>query len=565
MTSIFLEIGIVLILATSLGVIARFFKQPLILAYILTGLLVSTTGVWSIHNTETFAFLGELGIAFLLFLVGLELSITHLKTVGKVSFNTGVGQIIFTSLIGLILCLLLGFAFVPALYIGVALTFSSTVIVVKLLSEHNEINSLHGRVAVGVLLVQDLVALLLLIVLSGFEGGKGIDLFTFPLIFLKGVLLVYLTLVFSKRILPKVFNHFAKNAELLFIASISWCFLWAALSKWFGFSTEIGAFLAGLALATTQQNWQISSRIRPLRDLFVVIFFIMLGMRMTLGQIGDVLVPAVILSIFILVGNPFIVLMIMKQMGFKSRTAFLASVTLAQISEFSLILMALAYKLGHVGSKEVNLVTVVGLITISVSSYMILHARTLYKRIAPLLKGFETNHPFELPQSQYDALDDHIILVGGRRMGHSLLAMFKKSHLSFVVVDFDTGVVEKLQAQKIAAHFGDASDPEVLDHLKIEKAKAVISTIDRVEENLNIIRDVRIINPKMVVVLTANDEHEALALYAQGADYVVIPRVTGGEHLAHILLGKIEDKKDIRKLRTREIENLQERLMSRHL
>lgn len=565
MNTLFLQIGLVLFSATVLGVLARVLKQPLVVAYIFAGLALSFTGIISTQNKDFFTLLGEIGVTFLLFLVGIELSVKQLQSVGKVSVYTGLGQMAISTLSGLLIALALGFNLITATYIALGLAFSSTIVVVKLLSEKNETNSLHGRVAIGFLLIQDFVALLILIFLSGFESGKSVDIFSFPLILVKGVFLLYLTLLFSKRLIPPVFTRFAHNNELLFLGAVTWCFMWASLAKYLGFSVEIGSFLAGLALATSAHNWQISAKIRPLRDLFIVIFFVVLGLSINLGELSNFVIPVVLFSLLVLFGKSVIVMFIMRNLDFRNRTSFLTSISVGQVSEFSLIIMALGVKLGHLGSDIVAMMTMVALVTISVSSYAMTNARKLYYRLGPLLKNLEKEGAHGPSSLDSDILKDHIVLVGCRRMGNSLLKAFSKAELNFVVLDFDPEVVKRLESGGLKAFFGDASDPEILEHLNLKYARMLISTIEKLEENLALLKDSRILNPKMTVILTASEEKDALALYAQGADYVVIPHISGGEHLANIVLGKVEDKKDLRKVRQREIEHLQERVLDRYL
>ncbi|MCL4387175.1 cation:proton antiporter, partial [Patescibacteria group bacterium] len=336
MSNVFLETGIIITLAAILGAGVRFFRQPLILAYITTGLIIGPLSLMGVKNQDALNFLSELGITFLLFLVGLELSLKELKTVGKIALAAGLGQIVFTSLVGFILTSLLGFNMVSSIYVSVALTFSSTIIVVKLLAEKRDLNSLYGKITVGFLLVQDFVAISALILLSGFSSNSN-SWWNFPLIIIKGFLLLFLVLYLSKKVIPSVFSKIAKSSELLFLTSIAWCFVFASVSYLIGFSLEIGAFLAGLALATTQQNWQIAAKIKPLRDFFIVIFFIILGSQMVITNLSQLWFPVIALSLFVLIGNPLILMFIFGRMGLRKRTSFFAGVTVAQISEFSLI------------------------------------------------------------------------------------------------------------------------------------------------------------------------------------------------------------------------------------
>jgi Kef-type K+ transport system membrane component KefB len=559
--NVFFEIGVVITLATVLGGAARLFHQPLIIAYIATGLLIGPLGIIGVKSPETLNFLSELGIAFLLFLVGIELSLKELRTVGKIALATGLGQIVFTSLVGFIISLLLGFAALEALYVSIALTFSSTIIVVKLLNEKGDLNSLYGRITIGFLLVQDFVAILALIILSGFTPGKEVVWWDFPLILFKGLLLFFLVLILSKKIIPSVFNRISKSLELLFLASIAWCFVFASVSLFIGFSLEIGAFLAGLALATSQQHWQIAAKIKPLRDFFIVIFFIVLGSQMILANFSSLWFPALILSIFVLIGNPLIVLLIMRYMGFRKRTSFLASVTVAQISEFSLIVIALGQKIGHVSNEVVGMVTAIGILTITVSSYMVLYANNLYRIFLPLLKHFERKD-FQENYSNLaggEDLKEHVVLVGCHRMGYDLLRMFRKEKLLVAVVDFNPEVVRKLSAEGVICLFGDISDPEIVEKLNLPSAKMIISTIPNLEENLRLIFEARLKNSRAPIITTALDDETALENYRSGADYVIIPHFLGGQHLAHLITQHLDRDLRLKDLKEDHLQELHAR------
>ncbi|MCL5411708.1 MAG: cation:proton antiporter [Patescibacteria group bacterium] len=558
MSNVFLETGIIITLAAILGAGVRFFRQPLILAYITTGLIIGPLSLMGVKNQDALNFLSELGITFLLFLVGLELSLKELKTVGKIALAAGLGQIVFTSLVGFILTSLLGFNMVSSIYVSVALTFSSTIIVVKLLAEKRDLNSLYGKITVGFLLVQDFVAISALILLSGFSSNSN-SWWNFPLIIIKGFLLLFLVLYLSKKVIPSVFSKIAKSSELLFLTSIAWCFVFASVSYLIGFSLEIGAFLAGLALATTQQNWQIAAKIKPLRDFFIVIFFIILGSQMVITNLSQLWFPVIALSLFVLIGNPLILMFIFGRMGLRKRTSFFAGVTVAQISEFSLILVTLGQKLGHVGGDVVGVVTMVGIITITLSSYMILYTNSFYKRLLPFLGYFEKKglpEEYNLPETE---LKNHVILVGCHRLGYDLLKVFKKGKVPLVVVDFDPEVVKKLSAEGVISLFGDIADPEIMDKLNLSEARMVISTVPDLEENLILILEAQLRNRRVSIITTALDDEDAVELYRKGSDYVIVPHFLGGQHVAQIIAQHLEKDLKLSNLKEDHLEELHSR------
>ncbi|MBI4100374.1 cation:proton antiporter [Candidatus Microgenomates bacterium] len=531
----FLEIGAVLLLSTIFGVGVRLFRQPLILAYLFAGLLLSFLGFTKTLSQETIDLFSQFGIAFLLFMVGLELKIADLKQVGKAALFTGFGQIIFTFIAGFILTFILGFSVTASSYISISLTFSSTIIIVKLLSEKHDLSSLYGKITVGFLLVQDFVAILILIFLAGLADPKSLTIFSIPLLLAKVVIFFLILSFLSKRILPLLFKGVARNQELLFMAAISWCFLLASVSYLIGFSIEIGAFLAGISLSGLPYHFQISGRIKPLRDLFITLFFVGLGMQMVIDQSLSLLIPTIILSIFILIGNPLIMLLIMGLLGFRKRTSFLVAITIAQISEFSLILMAMGQRLGHVGSSEVSLVTLVGIVTITLSTYMILSGQKLYQKFEPYLDFFEREKPHEKRPSSEKPFENHVILIGCNRIGNDILEFLKKKEQNFVVLDFNPETIRWLEAQEVPCIFGDVSDEEILNHLNLGKAQIIISTVPDVEDNLALISKAKLKNSPAIILVTALYPEEEEELYKAGADYVILPHVLGGKHVAHLL------------------------------
>jgi len=560
MPHLFFQIAAVLVLATVLGILARGLKQPLIVAYIFTGVVVSYLGLFREVSQGVFDLLSNFGIAFLLFLVGIDLRIEDLKYVGRAAIYTGLGQILFTTLVGFVVVSALGFSVISAFYISFAMTFSSTVIIVKLLAEKNDLQSLHGKIAVGFLLVQDFVAILTLMILSGF--GKGGQLPGFGetlLIFGKGAVLIVVTYVVSKYALRSIFRLVSTSVELLFVAAISWAFIMSALAEQVGFSVAIGAFLAGVAIAASPYRIQISGRVKPLRDFFVVVFFILLGLTLSKGTAGLVPSRIIILSVFILIGNPLIAMAIMMTLKFRNRTAFLASVTVAQVSEFSLILMATGARLGQVTSSDVSLVAAVAITTITLSSYLILYGDKIYKYISgPMARLF--------PEKQHDPyvthrenLKDHVVLVGGEQMGWDILD-FLKGKISdkdqIVVVDFNPQIFNSLKASGFNAVFGDISDPEVLEELELGRARLLIITDPDISDSHQIITFSKEKNYKGPIIGTAYWIHDAVKLYEMGADYVVVPEEVGGKHIARILSEHWDNLAKMKKLKSRRFEEL---------
>lgn len=553
MEAYFFEIGIIIITACALALLAYLIKQPIILAYILTGVVLGPLFFNIIENRELIDGLAMVGIAFLLFLVGLELDIKKLKTLGRVSLITGIGQIVFTGFFGILIALFLGFSFIPALYIAIALTFSSTVIIVKLLSEKHDTNSLYGKIAIGFLLVQDFVALLALIFLSGLTPNSDSTVMFLDIIhvFIKAGAIFVLVAFLSKTVLPVIFKFIAKSQEFLFLASIAWCFLVSFGVAYLGLSVEIGAFLAGVSLASLPYAHDIVAKIRPLRDFFIIIFFVFLGTQMDIS-LGSNFINVIIFSVFVLVGNPFIVIVLMATLGFKKRTSFLASITVAQISEFSLIIAAVGFKLGHITRADVSTIATVGIITIATSTYMITHSRKLYSFVDKFIKIPERRKSIHLETFFSEAglpKKDHVVIVGHHVMGSRIAEKLKEMKKDVLVVDFDPEVISTLQSDKVSCIYGDIEDEEIFERMHLDKASVIISTVPDLKTNLFLIKEAKKLNPKIIILVATGQTHHAFDLYGAGADYVILPYVLGGEH-SSILIQKIEkDRNHIKKLR----------------
>ncbi|MBI3342186.1 cation:proton antiporter [Candidatus Curtissbacteria bacterium] len=559
----FVELSAVLVLATFLGIVAKFLRQPLIVAYIFSGVIISSLGIFKGVDHAIFELLSNLGIAFLLFLVGVDLKIEDLKYVGKAAFLTGLGQIVFTTLVGFILVSALGFATVPSLYIAFAITFSSTVIVVKLLSEKNELQSLYGKVSVGVLLVQDIVAILFLMVMSGVSGPGGLSIFGLLMVIFKGAMLLVFAWATAKYGLRYVFRLASSSLELLFVSTIAWAFALSAVALLMGFSTAIGAFLAGIAVASSPYRIQISGRIKPIRDFFIIIFFILLGASISFGAANVKIFDVLLLSLFTLLGAPLIVLTVMITFRFRLKTAFMSAITMAQVSEFSLILMTLGQSKGLVTPSMVSLVSAVAIVTITLSSYLILYGDHIYTFLEkPLLKFFP-----QKPRDPYvvnkESLKDHVILVGGEQMGWDILLSLKNKIEvdQILVVDFNPDIVKTLKASGYNAVFGDISDPEVLEELELGRAKLIIMTALHIHDSEHLIRFAKSKNYKGPIVAASYWMHDAIRLYELGADLVVVPEMIGGKHIARIVS---EDWNNLSKIKKEKSKRFEE-LMSRKL
>jgi Kef-type K+ transport system membrane component KefB len=524
----FTTFAAILTVAALGGLLANRLRQPVLVAFIAIGIGVGPVGLGWTDDTEGLELLAELGIAVLLFLVGLKLDLHLIRTTGRVALATGLGQVLFTSVIGFGLALGLGMDPTTALYVAVALTFSSTIIIVKLLSDKRELEDLHGRIAIGFLIVQDIVVVLVMIGLTAFGGDAEDAVVTqVALVILKGIgLLVGIGLA-MRFVLPRLLHVVARSPELLVLFAVSWAVAIAALSDWLEFSTEVGAFLAGFSLASTAYREAVGARLVSLRDFLLLFFFIQLGAQLEFEDAGRRLIEAGVLSAFVLVGNPLIVLVIMGRMRYPSRVAFKAGLTVAQISEFSLILAALGLSLGHIDAATVSLVTVVGLITIGLSTYLILYSDAIYDRLEPLLARFERAEVRAVPPSPDDDVD--VILYGLGRFGGRVVGELTGAGHRVLAVDFDPDAIATWTESGLPTVFGDTEDLALLESLPLDRVAWVISTVPSVHSNLALLHGLRHEGYEGDVALTARNDADAERLREAGCTVVLQPFVAAAD------------------------------------
>ena len=558
MENIFFDIGAIIIIATVFAFIAKALKQPLIPAYVLTGIIIGPI-LGLITNTEIITTLSEIGIAFLLFIVGLEMDLRKLRDVGLISSVGGMVQMLSIFTATFILAVFLGFVYREAIYLGLIIAFSSTMVVVKLLSDKHEIDTLHGRIIIGFLLMQDIIAILALSVLL------TIDNFSFSFLILsvvKGIVVFLVAVAASKFLFPALFEFAAKSQELLFIAAVSVSFAFSILFYYIGFSIAIGAFVAGVTLANLPYNIEIIGKVKSLRDFFAVIFFVSLGMELLLGSFGALLKPLIIFIILIIFLKPLITMFLCSFFGYKKRTAFLTSISLAQISEFSLIIVAQGLFLGHLSQEIFSLTVILAVATIVSTSYFIKYEDKLYRKLAGFLEIFDrltgTYNDLEyVPRKKHE-----VILCGYNRIGYSIVNTLKRLKKKLLVVDFNPEVIRKLIDEKIPCIYGDVGDLEVLGRLNLREAKMVISTVPKKRDNLLLIKKTKEENKKVVVFVNASHVEDALRLYDAGADYVLLPHFLGGEHVSLL----IEDfTGDIKKIIDTKIKHIKELKTRREL
>lgn len=549
--ALFFEVGIVLVIAAALAMLVYRLKQPLIIAYILTGIIAGPGILALTKSPEIFEVMSQIGVAFLLFSVGLGLNWRNIKDVGGIAFATGVGQVVFTTVFGFGIGLVLGFSAVTSLFLAVAFAFSSTIIVIKLLMDKEELDSLYGRISVGFLLVQDFIAMFILLWLGAVGADASLaDVFVSAL--LKSIVVIPVLWIVSAKLVPRLVAYAARSQELLFIFAIAWCFLIAGSLVFFGFGVELGALIAGVTLSGTIYQREINTRIRPLRDFFLVIFFIVLGTHLTITSFTALVLPTLVFSLFILIGNPSIVLFVMRSLGYHPRTGFLAGTTVAQISEFSFIVIAAGIATGQIESEVLVLTTTVGLVTIAASSYLIEHNDYIYNKLSPWMAWLVPAHISGSKKGLRREATPKIVLFGFHQMGPVVLDAIRKLGKPYLIIDFDPHVIGQLSASGEPNMYGDAGDENFLSEVKLQKADLIISTIPDVSISLSMLSYLKERRYKGSIVVAAQSEQEARSCYENGATYVILHSVLSGERFKDLLVKKRTTKTSWKELAKRQ-------------
>jgi Kef-type K+ transport system membrane component KefB len=538
--ALFTEISLIVVVAFLIASVTRLLRQPLIVGYIVSGLVLGPYLFGVIQSPEVLNAVSELGIALLLFIVGLGLNPKEVRRVGKPAVVIGVSQIIFTTLFGFILAQALGYAMPVAVLIALALTLSSTIVILKTISDKNELGRLYAKISIGFFLVQDIFAVGLLIYASSVGAADPIIASmtqSFTSLMAVGSLLA----ITAYYLLPRLSAALARSQEYLSLFALAWGLGVSALVAVVGLSIEIGALLAGILLSTQIYAKEISNRLQPLRDFFLLFFFVTLGASLDPGLLDQLLAPAAVFSAFVLLGNPLIVMVFALYFGYTKRTSFKSAMTVGQVSEFSLVFVLLAAESGLVNQEVVGLVTLVVLITVAGSTYMMRYDEVLYGFVSNTLGIFaDRSDESEDPLS---ATAD-IFLLGYARNARSFAEAFQRKNQDFLVVDYDPEKTEHLKDEGIDHVYGDITDPELLADLRVQDGEVVISTIRDFDTNLFLTEYVSRRNPDMVVVVYSENPQEAAQLYENGATYVIMPHFLGGEQVLDIINGDSVEEAD---------------------
>ncbi len=524
-----MEIGSEFLKALATIVVAAFlftsvggrFRIPSIVMYLVAGLVVGPA-LGLVGGSESLETVSAVGIALMLFLVGLEMNVDKIRVLGKVGVLAGLGQVVFTFGAGYGCATLLGFTALEAALLAVALTLSSTVVVIKLLDEKKESDSFHGRIAVGVLLVQDLFVIILLTLLAGLGGGGDFELAHIA----KGLgvafggmaLLLVVVFVAAKWLLPPLFQSASRSPQVLFIWSLAWCFVLVSLAHLFHLSHEVGAFLAGISLAQLPYNRDLHRRVHPLMNFFIAIFFVTLGIGMDLGDALAQWPVALALSAFVLLVKPAVVAGVVRLLRFRRRTALRSGIALSQISEFSFLFLALALEAGLVGAEMVALVGLVGLITISVSSFAIARDLAVVQFLFRPFGGIDV----EEGGGKVVGRRGHVIVIGMNTLGRRIADDLHRKGEAVLAIDTDP---RKLAGLPCDVLLGNAEYLSVLEEAGLHAAKLLVSALQI--EDSNELFAYRAKSFGVPSSILAVDMHSVDGLLEMDVDYLMIAKVDG--------------------------------------
>ena len=536
--AILFGIASLLIISAIFAFIAKLLKQPLIPAYVIAGLIAGPLCFGLITSSDLiFAFL-EIGIVFLLFTAGLEISfrkireanITRILTVGTIQVASIFAIVYFTR--GLF-----GLSTVQSIYLGIILAFSSTMVDIKLLADKGQLVTLHGRLVLGILLLQDLVAIVAIALLTTGE----LSIVPVVLTFAKLAMIILIAVLLQSFILDRLFRYAARSTELLFITSLGVLFSFIILSYLSEISIAIGAFIAGVSLANSSFKTELESRISPVKDFFSILFFVALGMQIIFVGLEDHLGLLVFLVVGALMIKPIILFVLLRAGAYQARTSFQTSIILGQLSEFSLILGIIGLSTGALDESLLSTIILATVITMSLTPYLIDKKDDLYKvfrKQTRLLRFLPERRVLEYQHKGAKT----VLLIGAHRKGSAIIKELEQDQKRLIVIDHNPELMKIFADKKITCIYGDILSPEIFEKIKIKKLKLVVCTLPGFEENTRVLEKIKNENPNSKVIVTGNRISETLELYKRGADLVITPKIIAGQELVKTIHGGSKTK-----------------------
>ncbi len=550
------DITLCILFAWGIGLLAHFFRQPLILAYLIAGFVIGPFGMGWVHSQESISVISELGLIFMLFMIGLEIDLKKIVRAGRVILFAAGGQLVGACLLGILFFMGIGLGGFDALYLTIACALSSTVIIVKVLYEKRELDTLPGRITLGVLVLQDIFAILFLAVQPSLA-----DLQVSVILLSVGrvLVLVATALVLSRYVLPKLFHQIARRPELILLGALAWCFLIGEIAERLHLSREMGSLVAGVSLSTFPYALDVTAKVTTLRDFFITLFFVALGMTIPIpgwSVIGLALVIAAF-TVISRVATTFTPLYLMKQ---GLRASLLPAINLAQISEFSLVVIQTGIVAGHIQTQTASAVSFAFVILAVLSTFAIMRSDQITRAsIGPLkrigIRDLDHAHGHDAGHEDGHGEARRVVILGFFRAASALLSEIERRNPVFLdqltVIDFNPNVFRTLADRGLHVIYGDISNVDTLVHAGVGKAELIILSVPdsllKGADNEKLVRHVRTLNPIAKIVATADLLADVADLYAAGADYVTVTRISDAQELYTVIeavaAGLLEDKR----------------------
>ena len=526
------DFALIIVAATVIGLVARQLGQPTIVAYIATGVVLGPVVLDVVTIEGLVEHMAELGLGFLLFLLGLKMRFDDIREILRPITNIAIGQTILQTALAFVVAWALGFDSTAVIVIALATVFGATPIIVKLLTDKDEITSLPGKIDVGVLIVQDIYLVVVLALFSADELGNVSEVATtLAIIFVMMGFIAVFSLASSRYLLPTLFRQIANNKDVFLIVAIAWAFLFIAIAEWAELSVEVGAFLAGISLAQLPYSKELEDRITPITDFFILVFFASIGLQIESAQsLFAFWQEAIIASLVLMVGNFWIMFYLIDREGFSVETSFLGSINMVQVSEFSLVVGALALNQELIGDDVLGYLTLMALMTMTASTYIIMHNHTIYERLQPWFRRFESDDDIDESPHEYE---DHAVAIGFDEITEPVLPLLEDRFGEVVVIDRKTEHIATLEAEEHYEYvFGDFRHHEVRKASGLKKARFVLSSTVEVDVNMALLREVR---DDAIVFVEAERIGDARRLYEAGAAYVIMETFLSSEQLGEYL------------------------------
>ncbi|ELY54382.1 sodium/hydrogen exchanger [Natronococcus amylolyticus DSM 10524] len=533
------DFAIIIVVATAVGLIARQTGQPTIIAYILTGIILGPVMFDVVTDEGLVDLMAELGLGFLLFLLGMKMRFEDIREILRPITNVAIGQTVLQTALAFLVALVLGFDTTEVLVIALATVFGATPIIVKVLTDKDEITSLPGKIDVGVLIVQDIYLVVVLALFSADSlDNAGEIATTLAVIFVMMGFIGLFSIASSRYLLPRVFRRIANNKDVFLIVAIAWAFLFIAIAEGFDLSVEVGAFLAGISLAQLPYSKELEDRITPITDFFILVFFASIGLQIEgVGALLAYWQEAIIASIVLMVGNFWIMFYLIDREGFSVETSFLGSINMVQVSEFSLVVGALAFTQGYIGSDVLGYLSLMALLTMSVSTYIISYNHTIYRWVKPWFSRFESEEKIDTDLAEYK---NHAIAIGYDEVTERALPVLEERYGTVVVIDRKTEHIDEIEQEGRYDHiFGDFRHGEVRKAANLKNASFVLSSSVQVDVNKAVLDEAP---DDTAVFVEAERIDDARELYDRGAAYVIMSTYLTAEKLSEFLEQYVTDR-----------------------